>query len=233
MSSLKNRLPDTIGQPAIRALTAAGIFSAEEAAKYTDKELAALHGVGPKAIRILREQNDLNYINVFEEMLTGGHPNSLGSTVQVVEIILHDKAKLEDLFACYASQDPVVRMRVSNAIKRICRVNPEWVAAYLETLLKKISQIDQASTKWTLATLFLLLDSYMNDSQRAKAIKIMKSNLHFNDWIVQNTTAETLAYFSESNQSLRKWLIPELQKLTTSKYGSVARRAQTLLLKIS
>ena len=48
-------LPAAIGRPALRALTSAGIHSLGDVATRTDKQLASLHGVGPKAIRILRE----------------------------------------------------------------------------------------------------------------------------------------------------------------------------------
>jgi predicted flap endonuclease-1-like 5' DNA nuclease len=48
-------LPRGIGQPATRALNGEGITSLEQAATHTEAQLLALHGVGPKAIRVLRE----------------------------------------------------------------------------------------------------------------------------------------------------------------------------------
>lgn len=44
-----------IGAPATRALNAHGIQSLEQAAVLGEKALLAMHGVGPKAIRILKE----------------------------------------------------------------------------------------------------------------------------------------------------------------------------------
>ena len=44
-----------IGRPAAAALGLAGITSLEKVAEHTEDELLALHGVGPKAVRILRE----------------------------------------------------------------------------------------------------------------------------------------------------------------------------------
>lgn len=46
-------LPPTIGKPAHRALTAAGYGSLERLGEAREADLLALHGVGPKAIRIL------------------------------------------------------------------------------------------------------------------------------------------------------------------------------------
>ncbi|MEV6070359.1 DNA-binding protein [Nocardia sp. NPDC052001] len=46
-------LPRGIGAPATRALTAAGYRRLEQLAGVSEAELLALHGVGPKAIRLL------------------------------------------------------------------------------------------------------------------------------------------------------------------------------------
>ena len=44
-----------VGRPAANALDLAGITTLEQVAEHTEAELLALHGVGPKAARILRE----------------------------------------------------------------------------------------------------------------------------------------------------------------------------------
>lgn len=48
-------LPRAIGKPATRALIGAGYARIDQLARATEADLLALHGVGPKAIRILRE----------------------------------------------------------------------------------------------------------------------------------------------------------------------------------
>lgn len=48
-------LPPGIGRPATRALENAGITSLDQVAARTEADLLGLHGVGPKAVRILRE----------------------------------------------------------------------------------------------------------------------------------------------------------------------------------
>jgi predicted flap endonuclease-1-like 5' DNA nuclease len=44
-----------VGGPALQALTGAGYTHLEQLAKVSEKELLKLHGMGPKAVRILRE----------------------------------------------------------------------------------------------------------------------------------------------------------------------------------
>lgn len=48
-------LPRGIGQPATRALEAAGITRLAQLTDVSEAALLRLHGVGPKAARILRE----------------------------------------------------------------------------------------------------------------------------------------------------------------------------------
>jgi hypothetical protein len=47
-------IPD-LGAPANRAFAAAGITTLTEVSRTSERELLAMHGVGPRAIRILRE----------------------------------------------------------------------------------------------------------------------------------------------------------------------------------
>ncbi|RFU21488.1 helix-hairpin-helix domain-containing protein [Geodermatophilus marinus] len=49
-------LPASIGRPALGALRAAGITTLSEVARLREEELLALHGVGPKAVRLLRAE---------------------------------------------------------------------------------------------------------------------------------------------------------------------------------
>ena len=44
-----------IAQPAYRALVAAGIQSLEQLTSFTEAEIKQLHGMGPKALGILRQ----------------------------------------------------------------------------------------------------------------------------------------------------------------------------------
>lgn len=45
-----------IGAPAFRALESIGITHLSQLTKYCEKELLALHGFGPKALRLLKEK---------------------------------------------------------------------------------------------------------------------------------------------------------------------------------
>ena len=51
----RDDLPKGVSNPARRALASAGITRLEQVAGRSEAELLALHGFGPKAIRVLRE----------------------------------------------------------------------------------------------------------------------------------------------------------------------------------
>jgi hypothetical protein len=162
----------------------------------------------------------------FEERLTGGHPNSLGNTLAIVEEVLANEAYFPELFNCYFSTDEVVRLRTSNAMKRICKAKKSILLPYIPRLLNEIAQIDQASTQWTLAQLFGMLTNNMSHDQRQQATAILKRNLaNHGDWIVLNQTMETLTNWAMDDAALKDWLLPHLHRLSNESRKSISKKA--------
>lgn len=54
-SELQNDFPAGVSQPALRALHGAGIQRIEQLAAYREAEIRNLHGMGPKALGLLRQ----------------------------------------------------------------------------------------------------------------------------------------------------------------------------------
>lgn len=166
----------------------------------------------------------------FEEMLTGGHPNSLGRTVEVVNAVLTEPSRLAELYGCYFSADEVVRLRTSSALKRAAAQHPAWLVPYIDGLLGEVAQIDQASANWTLAQLMAMLEEWLTVDQKARATDVMKRKLETSsDWIVLIQTMQTLATWAREDADLRFWLEPELRRLRRDERKSVAGRATKLL----
>ena len=166
----------------------------------------------------------------FEQMLTGGHPNSLGRTVDVVEAVLAKPERFDELFACYRSVDAVVRLRTSNALKRIEARRHDLLLPYIDRLIGEIGALDQASVQWTLAQLFAKLKSDMSAAQRGAAQAVMQRNLAtWEDWIVLNMTMETLSSWAGDDDGLRDWLRPHLERLADDPRKSVSAKARKAL----
>ena len=169
----------------------------------------------------------------FEERLKGGHLNSLGNTVEIVDEVLAENELFNELFNCYFSNDEVVRLRTSNAMKRICKAKKSILVPYIDRFLTDIAQIDQASTQWTLSQLFGMLEKEMNGNQIQQAKKIMKNNLeNHSDWIVLNQTMDTLTKWAKKDADLRNWIKPHLERLTADERKSVSGRAKKMIDKL-
>ena len=54
-AGLESNLPAGLAQPAVRALTQAGLTHLEQLTNVSEAELKKLHGIGPNAIKQLRE----------------------------------------------------------------------------------------------------------------------------------------------------------------------------------
>ena len=160
-------------------------------------------------------------------MLSGGHPNSLGRTVEVVDLVLAEPARFEELFGCYGSDDPLVRLRTSNAMKRVEADRRELLVPYIDRFIAEVGALDQPSAQWTLAQLFQRLRTGMDERQRAEATRLVKRNLeHHDDWIVLNASMDALKDWAVEDTALRAWLLPHLDRLSRDPRKSVAGRAR-------
>jgi hypothetical protein len=54
-AAMREAFPRGLGGPALRALAAAGLTSLEQVTSVTEAGLLRMHGMGPKAVRILRD----------------------------------------------------------------------------------------------------------------------------------------------------------------------------------
>jgi len=81
-----------IGSPATRALEAEGYTQLKQLTKLSEAELSQMHGVGPKAVRILKETMKANGLS-FKEAKAGEKLKKKGSTVSRTDAV--DKFMLE------------------------------------------------------------------------------------------------------------------------------------------
>lgn len=169
----------------------------------------------------------------FETALSGGHPNSLGRTLEVVDAVFADRSLMADLYRCYFSKDELVRLRVSSAMKRITIEHPDWTMDFMDGLQSDVAAIDQASTQWTLALIFDLTVDRLSAQQRSRALEIMKNNLaNHDDWIVLNNSMKVLGKWAEDDHGLAEWLKPRAVRLAEDDRKSVSANARKLLAKL-
>jgi hypothetical protein len=170
----------------------------------------------------------------FADMLIGGHPNSLGRTEEVVRIVLAQPARLEELFATMADPDEVVRMRVGDALEKVCREKPGWFLAHVDRLCSDLGQVEQPSVQWHVAQMLDHLRSGISADHAQRATELLQRNLtKSKDWIVLNVTMDVLTKWARRDAALAGWLAPELQRLRQDERKSVAKRASKRLAEIA
>ena len=173
-------------------------------------------------------------VSIYEGLLSGGHPNSLGNTVEVVAAVGDNPDLLTELIATYASDDPVVRLRVSSALKRVAADHPGMVHDALAGIMAWVRDIDQPSAWWSLSQLFHALKDLLSASEYTDALELMKSVLTtHDDWIVINQTLGTLGEWARTDESLRHWLLPVLEEFTHEARVSISKRAQRYLTQLA
>ncbi|MEL7397206.1 MAG: hypothetical protein AAFN44_12625 [Pseudomonadota bacterium] len=70
----------------------------------------------------------------FEAMLTGGHPNSLRRTIELVDTVLADPGHFDGFFACYSNADEGTRLQVTNAMTRVEKQSQDLLVPHLNRL---------------------------------------------------------------------------------------------------
>jgi hypothetical protein len=173
-------------------------------------------------------------VTTFADMLRGGHPNSLGRTAEVVDIVLADRSRLDDLFASMVDRDEVVRMRVGDALEKVCRAQSSDFVPHIDRILGELGNIDQPSVQWHVAQMLARLRGDLSPKQAQRARRLLQRNLTGStDWIVLNVTMDVLTEWSAADSSLARWLQPELERLCLDERKSVARRAAKRLAKLT
>lgn len=170
----------------------------------------------------------------FAAMLEGGHPNSLGRTGEVVAIVVADRSRLEELFATLAHSDAVVRLRVGDALEKVCRERPEWFLEQVDRVIDEVGGVQQPSVQWHVAQILDHVHAELSEEQLRRATALLQRNLEQStDWIVLNVTMDVLTRWATHDLRLARWLVPRLERLRQDPRRSVATRAERRLAELT
>ena len=159
----------------------------------------------------------------------GGKSNSLGRAAEVVQTVLADQSRLEELYDCMSENDAWVRMRAADALEKICRVNPDWLEPYIDRLLNDYSENSQPSIQWHMAQIFEQVN--LTPEQEQKIITWMTTRLEDPsvDWIVAANTMDTLVAFNKKGLVPLPETIRLIDRQLTHHSNSVVKRATKIL----
>lgn len=171
-----------------------------------------------------------NFSDMFME---GGHANSLGRVNDVIELVLRDKSRLDELYNCLFHDDAWVRMRAADTLEKICRTHPDWLVSYIDRIQKELSASTQASIRWHVAQIYEQVP--LTDKQKEHAQTWLASLLSGKDadWIVAANAMDTLVKFTKEGSFPVNEAIKLLKVQQHHKSNAVVRRATKLLAELS
>lgn len=166
----------------------------------------------------------------FADLLAvGGKANSLGRVNDVIELVLGDQTRLEELYNCLFNEDAWIRMRAADALEKICRQHPDWLLPYIDRFSKELTSSSQASIQWHLAQIYREVN--LTAQQKRFAISWLTNLLSTKevDWIVAANAMDTLAQFAKDGALPAANLISLLKVQQQHKSNAVIKRANKLL----
>lgn len=170
----------------------------------------------------------------YAEILTvGGKSNSLGRSSELIELVLRDKNKLDELYGCLFNDNAWVRMRAIDAMEKICRQQSDWLLPYINRFQSELVSNKQPSIQWHLAQIYSQVDLTLQ--QKHDAISWLKDILATTeiDWIVAASAMKTLVQFTKDGSVSKKDTISLLKIQQKHASKSVTKKANQLLTELS
>lgn len=155
-------------------------------------------------------------------MLQGGDRRSIGASAQVVDRVLADARLFTIVFEGMTQDDPLVRMRCADAVEKIARRHPEYLAPYKRRLLALADKAQQPEMRWHLAQLLGRIQ--LTKAQRRPVVDTLNVYLADTSRIVKTFAMQTLAEIAERDRDLRGAIVQRLETLTRT--GSPAMRSR-------
>ncbi len=166
----------------------------------------------------------------FAEMLAvGGKSNSLGRADEVINLVLNNPSRLDELYNCLFEDDAWLRMRAVDSMEKVCRVHPEWLKPYVDRFFKELSSNTQPSIQWHLAQMYKEIK--LSNAQKRSAIDWLKKLLSSKDvdWIVAANAMDTLAQFARDGSVHISEFVALLKVQQKHNSKAVVKRATKLL----
>lgn len=164
-------------------------------------------------------------------LVVGGKTNSLGRVNEVIDTVLRDKKRLDELYGCLFADDAWVRMRAADALEKICRQQPSWLSPFIDRIQADFAETTQPSLQWHIAQIYAQIP--LTQPQKTRAIAWLRKLIATKDadWIVSANAMETLAQFTDDGSVSYEDFIALVKTQQRHKSPAVVKRADKWLAK--
>jgi hypothetical protein len=102
--------------------------------------------------------------------LQGADLRSIGRVNEVVAEVIADPRLFSVVFDGIFDDDPVMRMHCADAVEKITRQHPEYLAPFKEILIHQAAKVEQQEVRWHTAQLFSRLTLTRAERRKVHAI---------------------------------------------------------------
>jgi hypothetical protein len=169
-------------------------------------------------------------MNPVLQQLRGGDRRSVHGVPQLVRQVLADRSLFSVVFAGMSDDDPLVRMRCSDAIEKITVQHPEYLAPYRKRLIQLAEEAEQQEVRWHMAQLLSRIE--WNESERRRVLRIMAVYLKDPSSIVKTFAMQTMADMAAQDSRLCAPIVEKLKRLTRDGTPAMKSRGRRLLARL-
>jgi hypothetical protein len=166
-------------------------------------------------------------MNQIIEKLQGGDLRSKGRSDEVVKEVFDNPRLFGLVVDGMIYDDPVVRMRASDALEKITKKRPEFLAPHKSRLIIMVSQIDQQEVRWHMALILPRLQ--LTEQEREKVFEILLSYLEDKSKIVKTFAMQGLADIAEQDRTYLTRVVGLMKDLIETGSPAMKNRGKKLL----
>jgi hypothetical protein len=163
----------------------------------------------------------------FKETLSGGTRTSVGEADKVIQQLLKNATKLNEIYGLFLDEDPVVAMRASYVAIKVAEQSPQSVNPFTKDVLKNLDLYVQQEVRWHIPQLLVHME--LSKAQRKRAYEVVMSWAETDkSKIVGYYGFQAAADFAELDEQLLQDFIPRIRKANKSGAKSIQNRCKKI-----
>ncbi len=165
------------------------------------------------------------------QSLSGGDRRSIGESNRAVASVLAQPELISVLFEGIESADPVLRMRCADAVEKVTRQRPEWLAPYKKTLVQTLAKIEQQEVRWHVAPMLARLP--LSETEVLLVIDILLGYTNAPSRIVKTMAMQALADIALRHPRYLPGVEQHIEELVVIGTPAMQARGRKLLAKLA
>ena len=162
--------------------------------------------------------------------LTGGDRRSIGQAGAVAAAVLLDPHGFDSLWRGLGHADALVRMRAADALEKVTRRQPAWLAPYKAEFLALLADAEQKEVRWHLAQMAPRLP--LDEAERDFVLSLLKCHLNDRGSIVKTCAMQAIAELSADCPRRRAEAVALIESLIPRGTPAMKARGRKLLARL-